>query len=280
MAEEELTDVTSLRQRMDPELHVREEGRLRVPNKQQLQAVHQDINPRGYSKWPLERFVRAAHEGDLELLTKMLNREDPIDGYHHDFNAHHKPDGYNALQAAAMAGQLEAVQMLLEDFKPRAEHRPWRTRAPSPGFAARPARAFRQAGVDPHVKRSMPEGEDPKEGETSRELAEKHGWDDIAAALKEAEKSFPRGLYKEFGRNNNAKLWPIDRPEGLDPEQEQRAKAAYKKMSRPLPRKEDRLFYGDLVFGVNFGTDAKGRPIKVKKPIAPAENGAVADGQE
>eukprot|EP00913_Durusdinium_trenchii_P022700 g21319.t1 len=216
-----------------------------------------------------------------------------------------------------MAGQLEAVQMLLE------------------------------AGVDPHVKRSMPEGEDPKEGETSRELAEKmlglsglgaffllsgtsaghwkrhfwerterlrHGWDDIAAALKEAEKSFPRGLYKEFGRNNNAKLWPIDRPEGLDPEQEQRAKAAYKKMSRPLPRKEtcaadevcsshqrrvrcaffdgavigrpvngrqeDRLFYGDLVFGVNFGTDAKGRPIKVKKPIAPAENGAVADGQE
>ena len=60
-----------------------------------------------------------------------------------------------------------------QDFKPRAEHRPWRTRAPSPGFAARPARAFRQAGVDPHVKRSMPEGEDPKEGETSRELAEK-----------------------------------------------------------------------------------------------------------
>ena len=22
-----------------------------------------------------------------------LNREDPIDGYHHDFNSHHKPDG-------------------------------------------------------------------------------------------------------------------------------------------------------------------------------------------
>jgi hypothetical protein len=31
----------------------------------------QDINPRGYSKWPLERFVRAAHEGDVELLGKM-----------------------------------------------------------------------------------------------------------------------------------------------------------------------------------------------------------------
>ena len=110
----------------------------------QLQAFGQDINPRGYSKWPLERFVQAAYEGDLELLSKMqrgieflsgclfpcflhflgqacvgkrdpeptrllregldwvpacgfnlprLDREDPIEGYHHDFNAHHKPDG-------------------------------------------------------------------------------------------------------------------------------------------------------------------------------------------
>ena len=25
-----------------------------------------------------------------------LNREDPIDGYHHDFNSHHKPDGPSA----------------------------------------------------------------------------------------------------------------------------------------------------------------------------------------
>ena len=33
--------------------------------------TRQDINPRGYSKWPLERFVRAAHEGDVELLGKM-----------------------------------------------------------------------------------------------------------------------------------------------------------------------------------------------------------------
>ncbi|CAJ1339895.1 unnamed protein product [Effrenium voratum] len=158
----------------------------------QLQAFGQDINPRGYSKWPLERFVQAAYEGDLELLSKMLDREDPIEGYHHDFNAHHKPDGFNALHAAATAGQLEAVQMLLK------------------------------AGVDPHVKRSMPEGQNPKDGETAREMADKHGWDDIAAVLKEAEKSYMRGLYKEFGWNNNAKLWPIDRPEGLDPDQEKR----------------------------------------------------------
>ena len=24
-----------------------------------------------------------------------LDREDPINGYHHDFNAHHKPDGHS-----------------------------------------------------------------------------------------------------------------------------------------------------------------------------------------
>ena len=244
MAEEELQDgPLALRQRMDPEVHVRAEGRLRVPNKQQLAMMPQDINPRGYSKWPLERFVRAAHEGDIELLRKMLNREDPIDGYHHDFNSHHKPDGYNALQAASMSGQLESVQMLLE------------------------------AKVDPHVKRSMPEGLDPKDGETARELAEKHGWDDIVAVLKEAEKSLDRGLYKEFGPNNNAKLWPIDRPEGLDPDQEKRAREAYKKMSRPIPHKEDRLFYGDLVFGVNFGTDTKGRVIRKKKPLVDGNTG-------
>lgn len=72
------------------------------------------------------------------------------------------------------------------------------------------------------MKRSMPDGLDPKDGETARELADqqlgrlfwssqalRHGWDDIVAcpfvicisteakALKEAEKSFPRGLYKE-----------------------------------------------------------------------------------
>ena len=34
--------------------------------------------------------------------------------------------------------------------------------------------------MDPHVKRCMPEGQDPKDGPTARELADQHGWDDIA----------------------------------------------------------------------------------------------------
>ena len=32
-----------------------------------------------------------------------------------------------------------------------------------------------QAGVDPHVKRCMPEGQDPKDGPTARELADQSG---------------------------------------------------------------------------------------------------------
>jgi hypothetical protein len=33
------------------------------------------------------------HPTILPVTSPRLNREDPIDGYHHDFNAHHKPDG-------------------------------------------------------------------------------------------------------------------------------------------------------------------------------------------
>lgn len=40
------------------------------------------------------------------------------------------------------------------------------------GVAASPL-SVAEAKVDPHVKRSMPEGLDPKDGETARELAEK-----------------------------------------------------------------------------------------------------------
>eukprot|EP00931_Biecheleriopsis_adriatica_P107396 TRINITY_DN81741_c0_g1_i1.p1 TRINITY_DN81741_c0_g1~~TRINITY_DN81741_c0_g1_i1.p1 ORF type:complete len:568 (+),score=174.39 TRINITY_DN81741_c0_g1_i1:51-1754(+) len=243
-------DFLDLRHRLDPEANLRPESRLRVPTAEQLAQVPKDINPRGYSKWPLERFVRAAHEGDVELLEKMLNREDPIDGYHHDFNEHHLPDGYNALHAAASAGQLEAVDMLLE------------------------------AGLDPHVKLCMPEGRDPAEGETARLLADKNGWDDIVERLKKAEASFPRGLYKEFGRNNNAKLWPIDRPEGLDPEQEKRAKQKYKSMVNQIPNKVDRLFYGDLVYGVNFGMDARGQIIGKKQAPAVTAHDSLALADE
>ena len=53
--------------------------KIKVSVLQWRRLCTQDINPRGYSKWPLERFVRAAHEGDLELLTKMsLSRRNNV----------------------------------------------------------------------------------------------------------------------------------------------------------------------------------------------------------
>ena len=33
-----------------------------------------------------------------------LDREDPINGYHHDFNEHHKPDGRSGAIRVAMKG--------------------------------------------------------------------------------------------------------------------------------------------------------------------------------
>lgn len=236
-----------LRGKMDPEA---QEGRLRVPTTNQVENLPRDINPRGYSKWPLERFVQAAYDGDLELLGKMLDRDDPIDGYHHDFTEHLLPEGYNALHAASMAGQLEAVEMLLK------------------------------AGVDPHVKKCMLEGRDPKDGETARQLADSYGWDDIVVVLKRAEEEHPRGLYKEFGRNNNAKLWPIDQPEGLDPEQERLAKKKYQMMVASLPHKADRVFYGDLVYGVNFGRDARGRIIGSRQAMGNGPDLALSDARQ
>eukprot|EP00930_Biecheleria_cincta_P004535 TRINITY_DN105448_c0_g1_i1.p1 TRINITY_DN105448_c0_g1~~TRINITY_DN105448_c0_g1_i1.p1 ORF type:complete len:564 (+),score=132.45 TRINITY_DN105448_c0_g1_i1:53-1744(+) len=236
-----------LRGQLDPEAY---EGRLRVPTTDQVDNLPRDINPRGYSKWPLSRFVQAAYDGDLELLGKMLDREDPIDGYHHDFTEHLLPEGYNALHAASMAGQLEAVEMLLK------------------------------AGVDPHVRRCMPEGRDPKDGETAKQLADSYGWNDVAAVLKRAEEVHPRGLYKEFGRNNNAKLWPIDQPEGLDAEQERRAKKKYQTMVMSLPNKADRVFYGDLVYGVNFGRDARGKIIGSRQAMGNGADLALSDAMQ
>jgi [acyl-carrier-protein] S-malonyltransferase len=189
-----------------------------------------DINPLGYSKYPLERLIEAAYQGDLELLSKMLDREDPINGYHADLNA--QSTDMNALQAAAVNGQLEAVEMLLK------------------------------AKADPYVKACMPYGRDPKEGETAREMADKFGWMDVVEVLQKAEKASQKGVYMAYGPSNNAKLYPIDKPQGLDPEQERRAKAKHKKMVRPVPNKADRKFYGDLIFGVNFGIDENGKRIK------------------
>lgn len=189
-----------------------------------------DVPPIAYSKWPLRHFVQAAFDGDLPMLEKMLDREDPVNGYHHDINAH--SGDLNALHAASMNGQSEAVQMLLS------------------------------ARADPHVKTSMPHGKDPADGDTARSISEEWGWNDITEILRIAENTTPKGIYLRYGTGNNSKLWPMDNPEGLDPEQEKRAKQLFKGMKPPLPNKEDRKWYGDRVFGLTHGYDENGKVIK------------------
>jgi len=207
-----------------------QEGQAALAWTEANKPVQYDINPKAYSKWPLDRFVAAAQDGDLDLLGMMLNREDPINGYHADINRH--VSDVNALHAAAVNGQLEAVEMLL------------------------------RAKADPHVKTSVPYGRDPKEGETARDMADKWGWDDIVEVLKKAEAETPKGLYRKYGPGNNAKLWPIDRPQGLDPAQEKRCQKLYKGLVRPVPNKADRKFYGDAVYGVTHGYDENGKAVR------------------
>jgi len=198
-----------------------------------------------YSKYDLAKFVQTAFDGDLPLLEKMLDREEPIEGYHHDINQHYGE--FNALHMAAANGQTEVVEMLL------------------------------QARADPHVKRSMPSGQEPEDGETSTEIADKWGYDDIVEILKRSEASYPKGMYMRYGPKNNAKLWPMDQPEGLDPEQEKRAKAKLRGMLRPLPAsKADFKFYGDAVFGLTHGYDEEGKVLK-NKVVASASTSALVD---
>jgi [acyl-carrier-protein] S-malonyltransferase len=123
----------------------------------------------------------------------------------------------------------------------------------------------------------MPLGQDPEDGETATEIAEKWGYDDIVDMLKSAEKSYAKGIYMRYGPNNNAKLWPMDKPEGLDPEQEKRAKAKLKGMARPLPAtKADFKFYGEAIFGYTHGYDEDGRVLK-NKFVANAAAPAITD---
>lgn len=135
------------------------------------------------NKWTVDEVAKAAYEGDLGLLETLLKTGDESNLFNGDLNAHVEAEkgttksSYNALHLAAIAGQTECIELLL------------------------------QAGADPHVKECVPYGKDPEEGCSALDFAKKHGWDDCVDLLEAAEKKVPYGWYVPVGENNNAKCY-------------------------------------------------------------------------
>ena len=108
----------------------------------------------------------------------------------------------NALHMAAMAGQEAAVKLLLE------------------------------AQADPHVRCVVPEGKDPKTGETARDKAAKFKHESLVSLLKAAEEKTPPGWYQADGIGNNRKLYAEPKPEPkVEPKSEPTAPKAAAKSS-------------------------------------------------
>jgi len=188
------------------------------------------------NKWSVEDVAKAAYEGDIDLLEKLLSTGDESNLFNGDLNAFveaaksgsytEAPPGqaavvgltsqpkaapggatssYTALHLAAVAGQTECIELLLK------------------------------AKADPHMRESMPYGKDPEDGSTALDLAKKYGWDDCIELLETGEKNYPYGFYQQFGAGNNSKCydcyefgkkpakgWFMTRPgaaqkQGLDP---------------------------------------------------------------
>jgi len=142
-------------------------------------------NAARYTKWnsaTLDVLCEAAYHGDLAKLEEMLRTGDEDSIFNGDVNMH--LTDVNALHMAAMAGQEKCVKVLLE------------------------------AGADPHVRCIMPDGKDPKAGDTAKDKAARFKHASIVAMLEKAEKAHVRGWYEEDGIVNNRKLYaePKARP--------------------------------------------------------------------
>eukprot|EP00413_Alexandrium_margalefii_P028897 CAMPEP_0204576124 /NCGR_PEP_ID=MMETSP0661-20131031/41587_1 /ASSEMBLY_ACC=CAM_ASM_000606 /TAXON_ID=109239 /ORGANISM="Alexandrium margalefi, Strain AMGDE01CS-322" /LENGTH=538 /DNA_ID=CAMNT_0051584841 /DNA_START=56 /DNA_END=1672 /DNA_ORIENTATION=- len=135
------------------------------------------------NKWSIEDVAKVAYEGDFSKLEMLLSTGDEANLFNGDLNEHITADkgsttsSYSALQMAAVSGQTECIELLL------------------------------QAKADPHVKECVPYGKDPEDGCTALDLAKKHGWDDCIELLEQAEKDHPYGWYVPVGENNNKKCY-------------------------------------------------------------------------
>jgi [acyl-carrier-protein] S-malonyltransferase len=128
-----------------------------------------------HNKKTLDDVAEASFTGDLDLLEELLESGDEKNLFNGDINAFHS--NLTPLQLAAMAGQLECVELLLK------------------------------AKADPHVKENMAYGQDPEDGRSALEFAKDWGHDEIVEILEDAKKDYKYGWYVPAGKNNNAKVY-------------------------------------------------------------------------
>jgi len=175
---------------------------------QEARFVNAIPNPARYKKYnttTLDVLCESAYHGDLDLLEKLLRTGDEETIFNGDVNLH--LTDVNALHMAAMAGQESSVRLLLE------------------------------AKADPHVRCVMPEGKDPKTGDTARDKASRFKHASIVKLLQKAEKDSPLGWYKEDGICNNRKLYsePKTSPAGPTPAKAETVVAAAAKPAAAKP---------------------------------------------
>lgn len=125
-------------------------------------------NPARGKQWNginLEQVCEAAYQGNLASLETLLKTGDENSLFNGDLDAYWTD--VTALHIASIAGQKDAVKMLLE------------------------------AKADPHMRTRARAGQAKEECETARDKATKWGYNEISTMLQKAEKAYPYGRYDD-----------------------------------------------------------------------------------
>lgn len=164
----------------------------------------------GTPKYDLHRVAEACYQGDLDVLDMLLFSGDAENKFPGDINMHVQFQGRTVmtpLMLACQTGQIECVQLMIS------------------------------AKADPHMKCRVPFGKESSEGETAKDIALKHGWDDIVQVLDKALKDIPPAKYVRYGKENNSRYTVYQSGEtgsGKDPFEEIK-KLTKGKMPSALP---------------------------------------------